>query len=135
MLQGQRDLRNTDLFRSVKIKPLGLKKKRETIDLFIEVEENRPYYWELGGGFDSERGAFGSTRVGDNNLFGTNKKAWLGGEFSQIGYRAEARVREPRLFGSRISATVGALAPLYGSPMCWPRLETVPKPFLVNALI
>jgi outer membrane protein insertion porin family len=108
MLKGQRGLRNMGLFKSVKVKALGLKEKRESVDLFVEVEEKRPYYWEVGGGYDSERGAFGTTKVGDSNLFGTNKDAWLGGEFSQIGYRAEARVREPRLFGSQVSATVGA---------------------------
>jgi outer membrane protein insertion porin family len=107
MLQGERNIRNTDLFNSVWVRAVGLKEKRERIDLFVEVEEKKPYYWESGVGYDSERGVFASTRVGDRNLFGTNKDAWVSGEASQIGYRAESRVREPRLFGSRVSATTG----------------------------
>jgi outer membrane protein insertion porin family len=110
MLKGQRNIRDLDIFRSVKFKNIGLKEKRDKVNLFVEVEEEKPYFMELGGGYETERGLFAHTKVGDYNLFGTNKYAWLGGERSEIGYRGELGITEPRLFGSRISATFGAFS-------------------------
>jgi outer membrane protein insertion porin family len=110
MLQGQRNIRNLELFNAVEFKEIGLKEKEEKINLFVAVEEKKPYFLQVGGGYDSERGFFGHTRIGDHNLFGSNKDGWVGGEVSQIGYRGESGIREPRLLGSRISATLGASA-------------------------
>jgi outer membrane protein insertion porin family len=108
MLQGQRSIRNLNILESVRFNTIGLKEKKDKVDLFVEMEEKKPYYLQAGGGYDSERGFFAHTRLGDHNLFGTNKDAWLAGEVSQIGYRNELGLSEPRLFGSRISTTSGA---------------------------
>lgn len=110
MLKGQRNLRNLDILESVTFNTIGLEEKREKVDLYVDVEERKPYYVQAGGGYDSERGFFALTRLGDHNLFGTNKDAWLAGEVSQIGYRGETGFKEPRLFGSRISTTLGAFS-------------------------
>lgn len=107
MLEGQRGIRDLDLFDSVKLRAIGLKEKRKEIDLIVEVEEKRPYFFEIGGGYDSQKGIYGHSKVGDHNLLGTNKDIWLGAEASEIGYRAESRMEEPRLLGSRISADAG----------------------------
>jgi outer membrane protein insertion porin family len=40
-------------------------------------------------------------------LFGTKKDAWISGEISQIGYRSELGITEPRLFGTQIATTFG----------------------------
>ena len=105
-VQGQRNLRNMDIFNSVQFKTIGLKEKREEVNLFIEVEEKKPYYVEAGGGYESEKGFYIHGGTGDHNLFGTNKDVWLEGELSQIGHMAETGIREPRLLGSRISAAL-----------------------------
>ncbi len=110
MLQAQQNIRNLEIFDSVKFKTIGLKEKNEKINLFVEVEEKKPYFVQAGGGYASDSGFFVSTRLGDHNLFGTNKYGWLGGGWSQIGYDGELRVTEPRLFGSRISASFGLFA-------------------------
>ena len=110
MLQGQRNIRNLEIFDSVKFKTIGLKEKNEKINLFIEIEEKKPYFVQAGGGYETDRGFFVHTKLGDHNLFGTNKDGWLGGGWSQIGYEGELGVTEPRLWGSRISATVGLFA-------------------------
>jgi outer membrane protein insertion porin family len=110
VLRGQRNIRNLGLFNAVDVKAVGLKERQEEVNLFIEVEEKKPYFFEAGGGYDSERELFGHTRTGDHNLFGSNKDGWIGGELSQIGYRAELGIREPRLLGSRIAGTLGASA-------------------------
>jgi outer membrane protein insertion porin family len=110
MLQGQRSLRNLDILESVTFDTVGLEEKKDKVDLFVDMEERKPYYVQAGGGYDSERGFFALTSLGDHNLFGTNRDAWLAGEVSQIGYRGETGLREPRLFGSRISTTLGAFS-------------------------
>ena len=104
IVEGQRNIRNLDILNSVQFKTIGLKEKRERVDIFVEVEEKEPYYVEAGGGYESQRGFFVDARTGDHNLFGRNKDGWLEGELSQIGYRAEAGIKEPRFLGSRISA-------------------------------
>ncbi len=110
MLQGQRNIRNLEIFDSVKFKTIGLKEKNEKINLFVEVEEKKPYFVQAGGGYETDRGFFVRSKLGDHNLFGTNKDGWLGGGWSQIGYDGELGVTEPRLLGSRISATFGLFA-------------------------
>jgi outer membrane protein insertion porin family len=75
------------------------------VDLLAEIEEKRPYYLQLGAGYETERRFFGHTRVGDQNLFGLNKDAWIGAEISEIGYRTEGEITEPRLFNYPISAS------------------------------
>lgn len=106
MLEGQRNIRDMDIFQSVQFKTIGLKEKEERVNLFVEVEEKKPYYIQTEGGYDSARGFFAHAKGGDHNLFGTNKDAWVGGDVSQIGYRADMGIKEPRFLGSRISATL-----------------------------
>jgi len=107
MLHGQRNLRNMDIFNSVRFKTVGLKEKRDAVDFLVEVEEKKPFFFELGGGYESQRGLFAQTKLGDHNMFGTNKYGWVGGEISQIGYRADLGLSEPRLFGTRTSGNLG----------------------------
>lgn len=110
MLEGQRNLRNMDIFNSVKYKAIGLKEKRKRIDLFVETEEKKPYFVEVVGGYESEKRFFAHTKVGDRNLLGTNKIASLRGELSQIGHRGEFQIKEPRLLGSRIATDLSLYA-------------------------
>ncbi len=104
---GQRRLRDLDIFHGVNYRTFGLKEKEETVNLFVEVEENKPYYAQISGGYESDSGFFGRTAIGDRNLFGLNKDLWASGEISQTGYRVETRLTEPRLVGTRISASIG----------------------------
>jgi outer membrane protein insertion porin family len=106
MLAAQRNIRNIEAFDSVRVRTLGLKEKAKKVDLLAEIEEKRPYYLQLGAGFDTERRSFGHTRVGDQNFFGLNKDIWAGGEISEIGYRGEGEITEPRLFNYPVSATL-----------------------------
>jgi outer membrane protein insertion porin family len=103
VLSAQKDLRDMGIFSSVQLKTVGLKERREAVDLFIEVEERTPYYVEFGGGYESDRGLFVNAGTGDINFLGANKKIWLSGQVSEIGYRADAGIGEPRLLGSRVS--------------------------------
>ena len=104
---GQRRLRDLAIFHGVSYRTFGLKEKDETVNLFVEVEEDKPYYAQISGGYESDSGFFGRTKIGDQNLFGLNKDLWASGEISETGYRLETRLTEPRLFGTQISASIG----------------------------
>jgi outer membrane protein insertion porin family len=107
MLQSQRNIRNLGIFDSVRFRVIGLKEKRDQVHLLVEVEEKKPYFIEAGGGYETDRGFYLHARAGDRNLFGTKKDAWIAGEISQIGYRSELGITEPRLLGTQVSATFG----------------------------
>ncbi|MFC1889472.1 outer membrane protein assembly factor BamA, partial [Thermodesulfobacteriota bacterium] len=110
MLEGQRNIRDLDIFNSVQFRTIGLKEEAREISLFIEMEEEKPYFVQAGGGYETEKGFFAHARAGDGNLLGTNKDIWIGGEVSEIGYRGEAGFTEPRLFGTRILMNIGFFA-------------------------
>ncbi|MFC1853180.1 outer membrane protein assembly factor BamA, partial [candidate division CSSED10-310 bacterium] len=107
MLEGQRNLRNMAVFNSIKFKAIGLKEKAEEVSLFVEIEEKKPYFFQFGGGYETDKGFYVLGKTGDHNLLGRNKDAWIGGEYSQIGYRFEVNLTEPRLFGTTIASSTG----------------------------
>jgi len=110
LLRGERNIRNMDILESARFMPVGLGERMDRVDLFIEVVEKNPFFVELGGGYESDRGLFINARGGDRNVFGRNKYAWIGGGLSQIGYRGQMGFTEPQLFGSYISADLGLYA-------------------------
>jgi len=107
VLEAQRRLRDLNIFDSVQVHPVGLREKDETVHLLVTTSERRPYYFEMGGGFQTDKGLFGRARVGDHNFLGSGKDLSLSGEASEVGSRYEASLTEPRLFGTRISAGAG----------------------------
>jgi outer membrane protein insertion porin family len=107
LLQSQRNIRNMGIFKSVRFTAIGLKEKREEVQLLVELEEKKPYSIQAGGGYETDTGFYLHAKAGDSNLFGTNKDAWIAGEVSQIGYRSELGITEPRLFGTQIETTFG----------------------------
>jgi outer membrane protein insertion porin family len=104
---GQRRLRDLDILQNVSFRTLGLKERQETVNLFVEVEEVKPYFTQFGTGYESDRGLFGRATVGDRNLFGRNKSLWASAEVSQTGYRLETRLTEPRIFNTPTTASLG----------------------------
>jgi len=101
-LKAQQNLRDMKIFNSVKLTPLGLKEKNDEIHLFVEVEEKKPFFLELGGGYKTEKGAFGHLKFGDKNLFGRNKSSWIRFEQSEVGYHGEFNIHDPNLLGEKI---------------------------------
>ena len=93
-----------DIFHSAQFKTIGLKEKNRQVNLFTELEEEKPYYLNTGLGYESNIGFYAKLKVGDKNLFGTNKNAWFESEFSQIGYLVKLGLLEPRLLGTRITS-------------------------------
>jgi len=103
IFKAQQNLRDMKIFNSVKLSPLGLKEKKDEIHLFVEVQEKKPLFLELGGGYKTEKGAFGHVKVGDKNLMGKNKSTWVRFEQSEVGYFGEFNIHDPNLFGERIN--------------------------------
>lgn len=104
--ESQRNIRDLGIFTSVRSRALGYEEKQEEIDLIVELEERKPYLFEVSAGYESDRRLFISTKIADRNLGGMNRQGWVSGEISEIGYRFESGLREPRLFGSRVVANV-----------------------------
>lgn len=104
LLQSQKNIRNMEIIRSVQFQSCGLKEKANQVNLIIAVEEAKPYILDAGIGYETEKGAFAHTRMEDRNLLGSNIKAWAETEISQIGYKGETGLTEPRLMESRVSA-------------------------------
>ena len=107
ILEAQRRLRNLNVFDSVQVRTVGLKEKADTVHLFIRCSEKRPYYLEIGGGYQTDKGIFGRAKVGDHNFLGTGKDVSLSGEASEVGSRYDLSIFEPRLLGSEFSANAG----------------------------
>ncbi len=105
MLETQRNIRNMDVFDSVQFRTAGLKEKSDIVHLFVDLEEQKPYFLQFSGGYDTEKNAYVSAKAGDGNLFGRNISAWTSGEISEIGYRGDIGFTEPRLMGYRISCS------------------------------
>ncbi|TKB25112.1 outer membrane protein assembly factor BamA [Desulfopila sp. IMCC35006] len=110
LYEAQRRLRDMEIFHSVNYRTFGLKEKADTVDLFVEVEENKPYYVQGGTGYQSDTGFFGRIKGGDRNLFGLNKELWASAAVSETGYRLETQFTEPRFLGTRTAATAGVFA-------------------------
>ncbi|MBN2687741.1 MAG: outer membrane protein assembly factor BamA [Deltaproteobacteria bacterium] len=110
MLEQQKNIRDMGVFNTVRFKTIGLKEKADTVNLIAEVEEKKPYYFEFGGGYESDSGFTAKTGAGDRNLFGSNKHGWISGQASQVGYRGDLGLAEPRLFGTKTGLSLNLFA-------------------------
>jgi len=109
-IKAQKEIRDMGVFDSVQLIAIGLKEQTETVHFIMDLEEKKPYYFEVGVGYQSDRGVFVRGKAGDRNLWGLNKDFWVSGEVSETGYKAETALREPRLWGSKIEMTISAFA-------------------------
>lgn len=105
-LEAQRNMRDINALNSVDFKEFGLKEKENRVNILTSVEEKKPYYFEAAIGYDTTQNRYVNAKLGDRNLFGLNKDAWISQEVSDIGYRTETGVTEPRFLGTRISSTL-----------------------------
>ena len=107
VIRSQNNLRNLGLFDSVQVRTIGLKEKADVVHLLVQLVEKKPYTFELAGGYQTDKGAYVRSRISDSNFTGTNKEVWLGGELSDVGYRLETGMANPRLFGLDLRTDTG----------------------------
>ncbi len=106
MLEEYKNISDMEIFQRVDMATFGLEEKKERADLYIDVLERKPYVFNIGGGYSSEKGFFANTGLEDRNFLGRYKSLWARGEASETGYSAAAGLTEPRLIGPRASATL-----------------------------
>ncbi|MCF8024534.1 MAG: outer membrane protein assembly factor BamA [Desulfobacteraceae bacterium] len=104
LLASQRNIRSLNAVDSAGFKTFGLEQKSRRVDMLAEIREIKPYFVELAAGYDTRRLLYINAAAGNSNLLGLNKQLRAGLEWSQIGYRAELDLNEPRFLGTRISA-------------------------------
>lgn len=105
LLESRRNLSDINALDSSRIKTIGLKRKAPEVDLIVEVEEKKPYAFEIGTGYDTERHLYLNSALGDQNFLGQNLDLQLEGEVSQIGYKGSLSLLEPRFLATRISSS------------------------------
>ncbi|MFH2059425.1 MAG: outer membrane protein assembly factor BamA [Pseudomonadota bacterium] len=105
LLESRRNLNDMNAIDSVRFRTLGLKEKFEQVDLVIEVEEKKPYFFEIGTGYDTERHFYANSTLGDHNFLGKNLNIETSAELSQIGFKASISLTDPRFLSTRISST------------------------------
>jgi outer membrane protein insertion porin family len=102
LLTTQRRLRDIDAFQRVDFTTVGLADNADRVHMVVGIQERKPYFLELAFGYDTERHMYAAIQGGDLNVFGLNKDLRTALEVSEIGYRAEVNLTEPRFMGTRI---------------------------------
>lgn len=106
VMEGQKNVRNLDIFRSVTYRIIGLQEKLTQLPLFIELEERKPYYLNASIGYESDALFYTEARLGNRNFLGLNKDIVLGGKLSKVMKRTTFSFTEPRLLGTKTSAAI-----------------------------
>ncbi len=110
MVNTLKNIGKTDVLKSVSYKITGLKEKDSLVNLFVEVEEKKPYFLNLGTGYESLDRFYVQISTGNRNLFGLGKYLQFKGKFSQAIVSGDISVIEPHLFNSSISASLDIYA-------------------------
>ena len=110
LAESRRKILDIGAVETVRIDPVGLKDKNNTVFPIIQVEEKKPYYVETGAGYDTAKGPYVKAKAGDINVLGTNRELFASGEISRIGQRVESGVIDQRFLGSSIKSSVNAFA-------------------------
>jgi outer membrane protein insertion porin family len=110
LLESQRKVRAVNAIDSARLIPVGLKTKDEEVDIVVETTEKKPYAVEAGVGFDTERHAYVTALAGDRNFMGRNLDTKAEAEMSQVGYKLDASLTEPRFLSTLTASTTRLFA-------------------------
>lgn len=105
LLESRKNMLDLTCLDTVRFQTVGLDDPDPQVDLIVSVEEKKPYFFEAGAGYDTERHVYVNSAAGDHNFLGKNLDIQLGAEISQIGYQADLSLTDPRLFSSRVAST------------------------------
>ena len=104
VINSQGLLRELDLFKSVQVRTIGLKEKSKVVHLLVTLVEKPAYFFESGGGYQTDKGVYLRMKTGDGNFLGSGDKIWAAGEISDIGYRWDAGISDPSMLGFKVRA-------------------------------
>ncbi len=101
LLDSQRKLYATDLFKSVVLTPEEVPPQESRVPIKIELEEKKKHALKFGLGFGDED--LVRTRLGLllRNLGGGGRTLDLSARYSLLGYRLEETFTNPAIFGSK----------------------------------
>jgi outer membrane protein insertion porin family len=106
MVEGQRNIRNMNLFNSVKYKAFGLSERRDTVTLFVDIDEKESYSTDFGLGFVSHEDVYAKIKATNLNLAGLNKNLVINGRVSIKEQWTGISFIEPDLWEKPISAFI-----------------------------
>ncbi len=105
IVDSRRNIQDLNAVDTVRIQTAGLKSRQPEVDLIVEISEEKPYYVELAGGYDTSRHLYMETGIGDKDFWGHNLNAQAGLGLSQVGYGMDVSLTEPRFFSTRLIST------------------------------
>lgn len=105
LIESRKNMLDINALESTGFRTIGLKNNSDEVDIVVEVEEKKPYFFEAGTGYDTERHFFFTSILGDQNFWGRNLDLKSSAEISQIGYKADISLKEPKLFSHDISSS------------------------------
>lgn len=106
--ESRRRLMDLQALDSAQVRTVGLKSRKERVDVLVEVAEKKPYVFETGIGYDTERHAYVNTQIRDRNFSGQNLSLQSEAEISQIGYKVNASLTDPRFLATSIKSITRA---------------------------
>ena len=104
IVASRRNLLDLGALDLARIRSVGLKTREEAVDLIVEVSEKKPYFVEVGAGYDTERHLYLTGAAGDRNMAGRDLSVQSETELSQIGYKLELSLTDPRFLASRFTS-------------------------------
>ncbi|WP_022663653.1 outer membrane protein assembly factor BamA [Desulfospira joergensenii] len=104
LLESRKNMLDINALDTVRFQTIGLENSGGEVDVIVSVEEKKPYFFETGAGYDTERHFYANSTVGDHNFWGQDLDVQMGAEISQIGYKGGLSVTNPRLFSSRVTS-------------------------------
>lgn len=110
LLESRRNLSDINALDSARFRTIGLKRKAPEVDVIVEVAEKKPYFFEVGTGYDTERHVYLASTLGDHNFLGQNLDLQLEGEVSQIGYKGSLSLIDPRFLSTPVSSVTRIFA-------------------------
>ncbi len=106
ILEEYKNISDIEMLQAVNMTTYGIEEKKDRADLFFNIVEKKPFQFNIGMGYSSEKGFYANLGLMDKNFLGRYKQVWIKGEASQIGYYAAVGITEPRLISAKSSATL-----------------------------
>ena len=90
----------TNNYKRARVSPGPFQEESGTVPIEIELEERETGEASLRGGYGSFEGVRLGSDLGGTNIWGGAESIRVGGSFSKVGYRGDAELGIPYLFGS-----------------------------------
>lgn len=97
--ETERRLADLGIFERIAVGPLQ-PPPAPFADATLALQEAKPWHLDLGAGYSTDEGLRGTLELGNDNLFGTGRRASLRGRISGIEDSGRLTLHDPRLLGA-----------------------------------